>query len=170
MSYDREKCELMFKHGCAFAECGKHCEIEPISNEQKAGSFTIAGIVNSAFSCEIFLKTLLVITGSTTPPHGHKLSDLWNDLERQDSSLSESIRLYIQNLFPSKNTNLIDNLLAVDTISDAFYHWRYIYEDDKKTELRMNRIFIRSFRDILQEICCEKIFECSWNEYVTKNK
>ena len=135
MSYDSKKCELMFKHGCAFAECGRHCEIEPISNEQKVGSFTIAGIVNSAFSCEIFLKTLLIISGSTTTPYGHKLLDLWNEFEKLDPTLSNSIRLQIQNIFNSKNYYLVDNLLAVDTISDAFPHWRYIYEDDKKTKL-----------------------------------
>ncbi|MBQ7399473.1 MAG: hypothetical protein IJW06_03305 [Clostridia bacterium] len=168
MPYNKKKCELMFKHGCGFAECGKHCEKEPISSEQKAGSFTIAGIVNSAFSCEIFLKTLLIISGSTTPPHGHKLLDLWNKLEKQDSSLSDNIRLHIQNLFISENSNLIENLLDVDTISDAFHHWRYIYEDDKITKLKMNRNFIRIFRDILQEICCEKLFGCSWSKYVTK--
>lgn len=168
MSYDKETCVRMFKHGCAFAECGKHCEVEPINSEQMAGSFTIAGIVNSAFACEIFLKTLLAI--SSTKAKGHKLSYLWKNLEKQNPSLSIEIKQRIQMSFFTEDSQFLDEMLAIDTISDTYCHWRYIYEDEKSSQLRMNRNFIRIFRVVLQEICCETLFGCSWAEYYTQKQ
>lgn len=35
MMVQKEKFIRMFRHACAFAECGEHCEIEPLSKEQK---------------------------------------------------------------------------------------------------------------------------------------
>ena len=43
-------------------------------------SHTVSGIVNSAFACEVFIKTLLVFHGRTIVEiKGHKLKMLWEE-------------------------------------------------------------------------------------------
>lgn len=54
----------MFEQACAFSDCARCCEIEPNNIiEYRFKSHTVSGIVNSAFACEVFIKTLLVIHG-----------------------------------------------------------------------------------------------------------
>ena len=52
----------MFEHACAFCDCAKFCEVESSNIEYRMRSHTVSGIVNSAFVCEIFIKTLLVFS------------------------------------------------------------------------------------------------------------
>ena len=59
----------MFKHACAFVGCAKFCEKEPWNIEKRLPDYTVADIVNSAFACEIFLKTKPSIAPiSVAPP------------------------------------------------------------------------------------------------------
>ena len=46
----------MFKHACAFLDCASFCQIEPNNIEYRMSSHTVAGIVNSAFACEIWRR------------------------------------------------------------------------------------------------------------------
>ena len=55
----------------------------------------------------------------------------------------------------------IDELLY--NVSDAFEYWRYIYE---KQEGSINLNFLRGLRDLLREVCCNKLFQKTWNEYI----
>lgn len=85
----REKSGLdthqMFKQACAFSDCARCCEVEPNDIiEYRFNSHTVAGIVNSAFACEVFIKTLLVIHGVSVNEmrgkktrDGHELKRLW---------------------------------------------------------------------------------------------
>ena len=77
----------MFEHACAFCDCAKFCEVESSNIEYRMRSHTVSGIVNSAFACEIFIKTLLVFHGRTIMDiKGHELKLLWEKFKREDSS------------------------------------------------------------------------------------
>lgn len=51
----------------------------------------------------------------------------------------------------------------LDNISNAFQYWRYIYE---KHGGSINLNFLRYFRDLLREVCCEEFYGKSWTEYI----
>lgn len=79
---------------------------------------SIPAIVNAAFACELYFKSML------EQPWGHKLKDLFEQLDRK-------IQLQLKNEF---NTNFtkhpvynFDGFLS--DISDAFIEWRYIFEE-----------------------------------------
>lgn len=153
----------MFEHACAFCDCAKFCEIEPNNIEYRMCSHTVSGIVNSAFACEVFIKALLVFHGKTVKEiKGHKLKDLWREFRMLDNETAVLVEKRIREWFNSSNENMFRELL--DEASNAFEHWRYIYE---KQDGNININFLRGFRYVLREVCCKQLFGKSWEEYKT---
>lgn len=151
---------LMFQQACAFADCASCCEIEPNNIiEFRFKSHTVAGIVNSALSCEIFIKALLV-HNEEYEIKGHKLKELWNILREKDPLLTSSLQATMQSIFNSNNEDLFIQLL--DNISNAFTYWRYIYEKDSGA---INLNFLTYFRILLRDACCLKLYNKTWEEY-----
>lgn len=148
----------MFEHACAFADCAKYCETEPNNIELRMRSHTVSGIVNSAFSCEVFIKALLVFHGKEL--RGHNLKTLWLKFKAVDCETACLIEERIREWFRSESPNLFDKLL--NNASNAFEYWRYIYEE-KDGDLNIN--FLRGFRIALKEACCNQLFGQSWDEY-----
>ena len=71
----------MFEHACAFSDLAELCEKENDYLGNRTYSHFIAGIVNSAFSIEVFLKLLLVRSGINLDNlHVHDLINLWEKL------------------------------------------------------------------------------------------
>lgn len=64
-------------------------------------------------------------------------------------------------IFNSDNKSMFDELL--DSISNAFEYWRYIYEKDDGF---ININFLKFFRLLLREICCEQLYDKTWKEYI----
>lgn len=153
----------MFRHGCAFADCAKYCETEPNNIKYRTQSHTVSGIVNSAFACEVFIKTLLVFHGTSFEELNrfHKLETLWSKLKTKDCRTTSLVEQRVQEWFNSKTENLFDKLLS--EISDAFVYWRYIYEKDSGS---LNLNFLRYFRELLREVCCSQLYGKTWNEYI----
>lgn len=149
----------MFEHGCAFVDCAKSCEIEPNNIEYRMYSHTVSGIVNSAFACEIFLKTLLVL--HETSAKGHDLNKLWRKYKQADIKTALSIEQGMKEWFNSQNENMFAEM--IEDAHNAFEHWRYIYEKDSA---KINPHFLRGFRNILRDVCCRKIHGKSWVEYI----
>ena len=56
---------------------------------------------------------------------------------------------------------MFDELL--DSISNAFEYWRYIYEKDDGF---ININFLRFLRLLLRVICCEQLYDKTWKEYI----
>ena len=155
----------MFKHACAFRDCAHFCETEPWDVEHRMASHTVSGIVNSAFACEIFIKSLLIYNDCIIDEiKGHKLKDLWKLLKEKDSELTSSVEKKIEEVFCSVNDLMFDNLL--NNISNAFEHWRYIYEKSGGT-IYIN--FLVVFRDLLRSVCCETLYKLTWDEYTKGN-
>ena len=157
----------MFKHACAFAGCAQFCESEPWNIEIRLPDYTVADIVNSAFACEVFIKALLVYHGKTIEEiHGHKLDILWAKYRDTDTNNAAFIEQGIKDFFNFKNENMFDELLC--NIADAFQYWRYIYE---KHGGKVHIQFLRIFRKVLREVCCEQLYGMTWNEFINiKNR
>lgn len=120
------------------------------------GSYVIAGYVNSAFACEVFLKTILLYYGDEIE-NEHKLKELWMRLKKKKPNLANDISDTIDTIYCSTKKNLIDTILAKKNISNTYCHCRYIYEQEPLD---------KSIVDRLKEKCCEMIFDCSWREFV----
>lgn len=159
----------MFEQACAFSDCARCCEIEPNNIiEYRFKSHTVSGIVNSAFACEVFIKTLLVIHGVSVKEMrdkkvggGHDLKKLWQLFKEKDYDTALLVGKKMQEIFNSDNKSMFDELL--DSISNAFEYWRYIYEKDNGT---ININFLKFFRLLLREECCKQLYNKTWKEYV----
>lgn len=93
-----------------------------------------------------------------------ELTDSW-----QDHGVTDGKRLWnciisrgkTKEIFNSDNKSMFDELL--DSISNTFEYWRYIYEKDDGF---ININFLRFFRLLLREICCEQLYDKTWKEYI----
>jgi len=153
----------MFRHGCAFLDCARNCEREPNSIECRFHSHTVAGIVNSAFACEVFIKALLVFHGMQRDELlriKHDLDSLWKEFKNTDNETAKRVEESLKAWFDSDNDNMFDEML--EKCSHAFVHWRYIYEQQEGS---VNINFLSGFRDILREVCCEKFYAQTWEDY-----
>lgn len=156
--------QRMFEHACSFCDCAKFCEVESNSIEYRMRSHTVSGIVNSAFACEVFIKTLLVFHGRTVAEiKGHELKMLWNEFRTLDNETAALVEKGMREWFNSPNENMFDKLLS--ETSNAFEYWRYIYE---KQDGSININFLRGFRYILRNVCCRQLFGKSWEEYKSR--
>lgn len=150
----------MFKHACAFADCASLCEEEPSKFEYRFQAHTVAGIVNSAFACEVFLKALLVFHEEKIEKE-HELKKLWNKYREKDPQTAAAIKDMINRWFEADKEELFDEKL--DVVSNNFMEWRYIYEwKDAKT----NILFLKGMRLVLRGVCCEQFYGKSWDEFI----
>lgn len=153
----------MFKHACAFVGCAQFCEREPWNIEKRLPDYTVADIVNSAFACEVFIKALLLYSGKTIEEikkEKHRIEGLWKLLKTANPTLSNDIESRVINSFQSKDPDFFST--AMSTISEAFVTWRYIYELHGAT-IHIN--FLRTFREVIREVCCETLYHMTWNKY-----
>ena len=160
--YDSKR---MFRHACAFADCAYFCEREPNSIVIPTQWYTTPSVVNSAFACEVFIKSLLIYSGMNLDKiKGHKLAVLWKTLEKKDQETTTKIKDAVKNIFNVEDQSFYNML---DNVSDAFEYWRYIYEKHGGT-IHVN--FLKIFREALRNACCEKYYSMTWNEYVIYKK
>lgn len=93
--------------------------------------------MNSAFACEVFIKSLLVYHGRTIGEiKGHELKKLWDEFKKEDYETALSVEQNMREWFKSKDANMFDRLL--NEASNEFEYWRYIYE---KRDGNINIIF-----------------------------
>lgn len=104
----------------------------------------VTAIVNCAFSCELYMKSML---NKGNVVWGHKLDDLFNQLD--DSWKNMIIRLmgYENAIF----------YYFLRQSSDAFERWRYIYEREDK-ERRIYFLFLKRFTVILKKVAYGKYY------------
>ena len=125
---------LAYWHAQDFKEAAEAiCEKEP----------TKPVIVNLAFSCELYMKALLMLQRkSQLIVEGHKLNELFAELE-------EPLR---QRVLCETNIQNWDGFMKDS--SNAFEAWRYSYEEDKA--LRIGHIpELFRLADVLDKICTE---------------
>lgn len=98
----------------------------------------IPTIVLKAFSCELFLKSL-VITGKIKKDH--ELDKLFNNLSQNDK---DSIKERVVNAMKNSQGTYDENNFNTDlnNIANAFVDWRYFYENPKTINLDfLNNLF-----------------------------
>ena len=159
IEYDARR---IFRHACAFADCALFCEKAPKSIVVRTQWYTVPEIVNSAFACEAFMKSILIFRGLTIDEvhkMNHGLKGLWVALETSDNAAADRVRERIKNEL-DLDDNLFDELLS--NISNAFKKWRYIYEDHGG---KIHLGFLSTFRDELREEGCQIFYKQSWSEY-----
>lgn len=162
IAYDSRR---IFRHACAFADCASFCEKEPNSLIIPTQWYTTPDIVNSAFACEVFIKSLLIYHGMTIDEiKGHKLSLLWELLKQKDEEITIRIKETVIEIFNSDEEKFYSML---ENISNAFEYWRYIYE---KHGGKIHINFLRIFRETLRNACCKQIYNQTWDEYVSDKK
>lgn len=101
----------------------------------------IASMVNVLFSCELFLKSILILNDKKIPS-GHSLKKL---LKKANLAIEVKNKL---------NKYSFDEEL--EKIDNSFSEWRYCYEKDTLT---INRSFVNEFCNTLEEIVKNRIFD-----------
>ncbi len=118
--------------------------------------YIIPEIVNGAFSCELFLKSLLVFSKIEIKKM-HELADLWEALPEV---IRDDIKQELTSRIEFREENGLEGMIV--SVSNAFAKWRYEYEHEK---LKVNPGFLHAFGDSLREICCMKYHRCTWEDY-----
>ena len=154
-------CHEMFMHACTFCECADLATQKGKHDTAPIGFYYIPADVNSAFACEVFLKTILKWY-DIKPPKSHKLKDLYE-------ATPENVRAFIKSTVLNKYGKWNDWLKReyLEMLSNAFHDFRYIYEYDftKNGTLRIEAGFLFAFRNALRDCCCRAIFNIGWEEY-----
>lgn len=163
------ECQQMFRHACAFAEVADLAMEKFRHDTADIAWYSTPATVNSAFACEVFLKTLLEsysiqFEKLLKPKDRHKLTDLFN-------LLPEEAREWIKSATEVCYGGGWKDGFGFDrikSISDAFVDWRYIYEivGKKRASMQIDVGFLTAFRDALREACCRLFFGKTWEEYL----
>lgn len=106
-----------------FAEAFRRCSKgekprKDVFNRICTDVVSIPAIVNAAFACELYLKSML------EQPWGHKLKDLFEHLDRET-------KLQVKNEFDTSFTKhpIYNFDVFLKDVSDAFVEWRYVFEE-----------------------------------------
>ena len=154
-------CHEMFMHACTFCECADLASQKGKHDTAPIGFYDMPALVNSAFACEVFLKTILKWY-DIKPPKSHKLKDLYE-------STPENVRAFIKPTVLNAFWEWEDWLGRehLENLSNAFQDFRYIYEYDfsKNGSLYIETGFLIAFRNALRDCCCRVIFGIGWEEY-----
>lgn len=114
----------------------------------------VAGVVNLAFACELFIKCLLNTVG--VEARGHKLENLWLQYKNACRNGASEIELAVMNCLVTDFT--FEKMLHDD--SNVFYNYRYVYDPERSAEIRDNPLrpqFLRMFAFVLYRSLHEKL-------------
>ena len=99
----------------------KACDFLDVANtlDQQEGFKVIPTVVNAAFSCELFLKALLIWKQQSAKPiRKHSLEDLFSFLDQvEQAEIKEASQIFDWTVFMQES-------------SKAFEKWRYVHEND----------------------------------------
>ena len=155
-------CQQMFRHACTFSDCADFAMEKYDLGKTDVEWYTTPATVNSAFACEVFLKTLLLFYNIPAKKE-HKLKELFEMLPENDKECikRETVINY--------GGRWIDGfgLERLAYISDAFVKWRYNYEyvPGKRGSMQIDIGFLNAFRNTLRDLCCIQLFNKKWDEY-----
>lgn len=153
------ECREMFLQAQGFSKCA-----ELVRNEGIECSTSV--IVNYAFACEVYLKSLLCFYDIPFKKK-HKLRDMYDLLSKK---AKEYIKLYAFDEYGSWDTCYLEN------ISNAFVDWRYSYETVgiKRASMQIKTGFLVALNNALRELCTNEFFGITYNQfgktYLDKNK
>ncbi len=141
--------DAMHSQANSFANTAKELYERDLSTTPiKNGMSMVPFVVNSAFSIEIYLKTLHVISGNKIK--GHSLVTLYN-------ALSEDIKAIVKNAGQDLRRHYSlegeeDIVTCISSLDKAFEQWRYAYEYEKLSYIGFQTT--RYVYHVLYESCC----------------
>ena len=102
--------------------------------------YFLPAVVNTAFACELYLKSLL------TDTRGHDIKELY---DKQNDVIKDCIK----DVIVSNKENYTDAIFEknLQNIKDAFSTWRYYYEPEKDGK-SLNIEFLKVFAFALHEL------------------
>lgn len=145
----------MFDQANSFYICAELCEKELEKHPGRHDLYSTPQIVNLAFACEVYFKTLLDFHKIAFKKK-HKLSDLFDLLPSSDKEYIDrelSVKYPFNNPFGRRK---------IDVEADAFVEWRYSYE---KHTLSCDIGYLKALAKVLQELCSKELYDCSWEQY-----
>lgn len=150
-------CREMFRYACDFLYCADLCRTAWRKGDEVTRLRIAPEAVNFAFSCELFLKTLLLFN-EIPYKRKHKLEELFNELPKK-----YQLKIQEQCLLKYGGEKDPFGLSFLSNVSDAFEKWRYCYEYDS---LRLEIGFLQVLAKVLREICSQELFNQPWQEYL----
>lgn len=145
----------MVRHAHGFDACARMCESESIELPAPLENRFVAGLVNSAFACELYLKALLVSLGvgleEIKRKGKHSLKGLFVMLQEADNELARKIEIEVDGRIVSGGHSFSQ---MIDSSEDAFEILRYCYEpNNKKSIVGVSPQFLRVLRKTLNMTC-----------------
>ena len=153
---------LMFDQACAFVDCAKFTESEKYKIECRTNSHGYVDISLSALACEIFIKCLIIHKGGTYNQE-HALVKLWNIYKELDASNSALVEESLLSWFNSKDPEMFGSM--INDASIAFIQWRYVFDYESSDGVKVNSQFLRGFRAVLRNLCCQSLHGHDWEEH-----
>lgn len=143
----------MFDLGFAFLNAGE-VNFHEGAIKHRSDYQNVAGIVNLAFACELFIKCLLNMDG--VEAHGHKIEELWLEYRYTSRNNASLIETSVMNQLVTDFT--FEEMLHNN--SNVFYNYRYFYDPERLAEIRDNPLrpqFLRIMAMELYAYLCNKM-------------
>jgi len=127
----------IFSQAVGFHRIAHEC-LQLKDGDARDVSYMIAGIVNSAFAAELYMKCLIFLeTGATAKTHDlHKLYKLLKpvtraDIEQRFDEKRQGVPVQgAEAYYARTGRRFADSFKDLITLGrDAFVEWRYLYED-----------------------------------------
>jgi len=139
--------QAMFRQAVSFCSTSAYLYERDLSEAPRNGFSVAPFVVNSAFSIELYLKTLGQIYDTTLK--GHELLRIFDSLPREaHQAIDAAISVCKQK---RKFDNDINFRQYISQLNNAFVEWRYCYEVSRTDEVQIEpTIFVM---EVLHEAC-----------------
>lgn len=158
--------QVMFEHASSFLLCAELCAEETERKKVRFDLLDTPEIVNLAFACEVYIKTLLEFYRIKVKRE-HKLNEL---LALLPDDVQYEIKQQTFQKHPVYNYStgkILTNGFGLDLLdleANDYMDWRYVYEA-KRGCVSCDVGFLRAFAVTLRDCCCERLFRMNWEEY-----
>ena len=124
----------------------RYLKVMPYPHREFQLSLSTAIDTNYSFSCEMFLKSIIIFHEGNA--HGHNLKILYDQLPTDTKNLTKSQKMF------SKESLKIEFEELLEMMGDSFVFFRY---DNENTGYTTNLHFLRAFAEYLEIISFEII-------------
>ena len=156
-----------FQQACAFADCAQACETEQLEIWATEFARFSAAAANSAFACELFLKSMIALCGAAGKEEGvvstHDLYQLYATLKDRDAEAAELIEGAVMRIVKLEEGYTFDK--ALRDSANSFNYWRYAYEHKRA---KAGVMFLHVMRWVLRDECCMKLHGITWSSYIAQ--
>lgn len=126
-------------------EANEFLEVAEWCNNSTRISSIYSSVVNASFSCELYIKALMIYKSSNNEfSIGHNIENLFNLLEVSDKTA-------IENLYLKKTNKSLSKLLI--EIDDAFVKWRYAFENGVSINITECLLFAETLKKYVMDNC-----------------